>query len=175
MGVRHYLSQTYLRGFSVSWNNNQIYCYDKKLKNFITSYAITEKKILDAKKTQRNDIKPWSISKLWCKCDNFWTSEIEIRMQKIETPFFEILRWINDKAIVHNSDLYDKMIQFITLQVLRCKVSQHSFDSRVIRDRDDMIEECGDVWVYISKEYTPKNIRKDVLDTFFEERYNVML
>ena len=165
MGVKHYLSQTYLKGFGSY--EEEIYCYDKKLQAFITSYKITVKQIRLAWNLQK---KPWLISKLWCKPDYFWTAEIEARMGKIETNFPKILEWINNQKISDNTELYDLLIQFISLHILRCQVSQKSFDTRVLEDKSSMINFCKEnefkEWEKLLEDHNIKNNRKKSLEYF---------
>ena len=164
MGVRHYLSQTYLEGFSLS--QKRIYCYDKEHKSFIKSYDITKEQ-LKHKKTLYG-----SIGKLWCKPDDFWTQEIEIRMGKIERNFPKALEWIKKKTIDNNTELYDEFIQFVSLQILRSQVSQQSFDSRISEDKFSMINFCEknefEEWVSLLEKYNPQNNRKEMLEYFLD-------
>ncbi len=167
MGVKHYLSQTYLIWFSI--DENHIFCYDKIFKEFITTYTISLDQITCSKRGN-SPRKPWTISKLWCKPDNFWTQDIEDEMTKIETNFPSILLAINQKN--SDNDIHNKLIQFTSLQLLRSLVSQESFERRVNNDKESMNKICDIIefekWKLLLEGYNPKNNRNLILKEFID-------
>ena len=169
MWVKHYLSQTYLKGFSTHDDSKKIHCYDKELGVFITSYKITQKQTMEGKSTKP---KSWLIRWLWCKHNQFWTSAIEEEMMKIENDFPKILDLLMTKSNI-SVRCYDILVQLIVLQVIRYLVSCKSFHNKVNQDKSQLVWICNQIdfpeWiVFLNEEYSEMNNRELHLINFID-------